>query len=199
MPPSKRTVNGHDQFEAVSALQKAIRRGQTDDAIYWAVDLDLSGFGQWVWTRLLIITSEDVGPAWLEGPAVIRSLYESWKETRKRPNSPAAIFLVHAVIVLARAPKTRVVDHAGTVHYLAHPDLRREVPDEALDKHTRRGKQMGRGIDHFLDEAAKVTNRVEFPGEAQYREAERSLLKSGHTSSRPSDGNRHLSDQLDLG
>ena len=31
-----------------------------------------------------------------------------------------------------------------------------EIPDIALDKHTTRGQEMGRGSEHFLHEASKV-------------------------------------------
>jgi replication-associated recombination protein RarA len=158
-----RTVNGHSAWEVVSALQKAIRRGEMDDALYWATDLDLSGYGNWLWRRLRIICSEDVGPAWPEGPAVIRSLYESWQEEKSRKDGGAgALFIGHAVMALVHAKKTRVVDHAVGVHYLAHTELRREVPDYALDVHTQKGRAMGRtgqaGNDHFYDVAAFVND-----------------------------------------
>lgn len=32
------------------------------------------------------------------------------------------------------------------------------IPEYALDKHTRRGKSLGRGIKHFIEEAAKLNN-----------------------------------------
>jgi len=59
--------------EATSSLQKAIRRSHTDDACYWAAEM-LPRFFHHVWRRLKVILSEDVGIAWLEGPAVIRAL-----------------------------------------------------------------------------------------------------------------------------
>lgn len=175
----RRTANGHQVFEVISALQKSIRRGELDNALYWATDLYLSGMEGWLWKRLLIITSEDVGPGWPEGPAVIRALYETWKEYKSRPKAPSILFIHHAVILLCRAEKTRVVDHAATVHLLAHEDLRREIPDEAYDKHTARGMAMGRGIDHFLDEASKVYPEAPDPDAPAYKEQERELIRSG--------------------
>jgi replication-associated recombination protein RarA len=41
------TVNGHPLPEVVPALQKCIRRGQVDDAIYWAVDMYLAGYDEY--------------------------------------------------------------------------------------------------------------------------------------------------------
>ncbi len=50
----------------------------------------------------------------------------------------------------ARA-KSRIVDHAVCLFYSAvRPKF--EVPDFALDKHTYRGRKMGRGIDQFFAE-----------------------------------------------
>jgi hypothetical protein len=40
--------------------------------------------------------------------------------------------------------------------------VRPDVPDVALDVHTRRGQLMGRGLVHFLEEGAQVEN--ELPG-----------------------------------
>jgi replication-associated recombination protein RarA len=149
-----RTIGDHSPYDAVSALQKSIRRGKLDDALYWAADLDLSGMSGWLWRRLLIITSEDVGPAWPEGPTTIYSLFQMWSWTKSE------VHIADAVIRLCRAPKTRLNDHASWVHWHCHPKLHRHVPDEALDMHTVRGKKMGRGLEHFLEVAAKVVPEV---------------------------------------
>ena len=56
-------------------------------------------------------------------------------------------------------------------------NLKLEIPDYALDMHTVRGKMMGRGIKHFLDEGIKLTNES---GENPYKgSAARILLKYG--------------------
>ncbi len=147
------TIFGHESAEAISALQKSIRRGDEESALYWATTLDRSGLGAWVWTRLLIIASEDCGLATPPGfVADIRALRENWVEARKRKSSqaPDRLFLVHAVLLLARARKSRIVDHALIAFYGS--DEVREIPDVALDKHTSEGKRKGRGWDHFWGE-----------------------------------------------
>ena len=40
-------------------MQKAIRRSDARLAGYWALELWESGFGQYVWRRLLTISAED--------------------------------------------------------------------------------------------------------------------------------------------
>ena len=54
-----RTIRGYDFGEVSSAMQKAIRRGETPYAGYWALELWASGFGHYVWKRLLTVSAED--------------------------------------------------------------------------------------------------------------------------------------------
>jgi replication-associated recombination protein RarA len=72
------TVNGHLLPEVVSALQKSIRRGLVDDALYWAVDMYLTGYDEYCWKRLRIMASEDVGPAEPSLPATVDALYRTY-------------------------------------------------------------------------------------------------------------------------
>jgi hypothetical protein len=42
----------------------------------------------------------------------------------------------------------------------ARQAMRMEIPDHALDMHTARGRRMGRGKQHFLDEAGRLENET---------------------------------------
>jgi replication-associated recombination protein RarA len=173
------TISGHESAEVVSALQKCIRRGQVDQALHWAVELDRSGYGAWCWKRLRIICSEDVGPAWPEGPATIDALYRTWLDLRKKADdkqAPWRLQLVHAVYLLASAPKSRVVDWALITHYAADAP-KRDIPDVALDKHTARGKRLKRGWSHFFDAGTVLSPHAPQDLEADYRERARLLLE----------------------
>ena len=64
-------------------LQKAIRRGNEREALFWASELDLAGYGNYVWKRLRIIASEDVGLADTDAVIAVRVLYENWQEAKK--------------------------------------------------------------------------------------------------------------------
>ena len=46
------TPNGHLLTEVVSALQKCIRRGQLDDALYFATQMYLAGYAEYAWKRM---------------------------------------------------------------------------------------------------------------------------------------------------
>jgi replication-associated recombination protein RarA len=168
-------VGGHRCDEAASALQKAIRRGEEREALYWASELELAGFGNYVWKRLLVIASEDVGLASTETVIAARALRENWNELRKTVKPPyegfVRVFLLHAVCLLARAPKSRALDHALVVMYGERERL--EVPDHAPDRHTGRGRRMGRRYAHFLDVGAQLVNEadVDDPYAEEAREA----------------------------
>jgi len=56
------TTLGYDFFEIASALQKEIRRGHEEAAMYWALELTPK-YDDFLWRRLAIIASEDIGPA----------------------------------------------------------------------------------------------------------------------------------------
>src|SRR5262245_44732638 len=154
------THGGYHMAEVTSAMQKSIRRGLIDEALFWATELDISGFGEYCWKRLRIISSEDVGLAEPLMPAVIHALYQNWSEQRKKrdeKHAPERLFLVHAVQLLATAKKSRQVDNALITFYEGErPKLR--VPDFAYDRHTLMGRRKGRGWTHFWEEGAKLEN-----------------------------------------
>jgi hypothetical protein len=110
------TPGGYGVDEVTSALQKAVRRGHEDEAVFWASELDLAGFGNYVWKRLRVIASEDVGLADTNVAIAVRVLYEKGDR----------------------------------------PAMRMAIPDIALDMHTARGRRMGRGKAHFLEEAGRL-------------------------------------------
>lgn len=143
---AQKTVRGFALGECMSALQKAIRRCDEKSAVCWAVEMDQSGHGKILWNRLLVITTEDVGLADPYLPATIRALYENWCDFQPRKGKPKhsdRLWTLHAVILLARAPKSRRVDNAIWASYAVEEPLLDEIPDYALDAHTARGKRMG--------------------------------------------------------
>ena len=152
IPP---TVRGYEYSEVVSALQKAIRRSDAEQAMYWSVELEASNFGEAMWRRLRVIASEDVGIAAPGIASEVRALYDNWSDFRKRREDRQRswrLFTSHAVLALVSAPKSRTVDSA-LITFWAEIDRgdapRLEIPDWAVDKHCLRGKKRGRSWDHF--------------------------------------------------
>ena len=141
-------IESYDVFEAMSALQKSIRRGLEEDSLHWATEMYLNGHAAQAWGRLLIIASEDIGVADSSVFLLIAALQKAWKDLRG--DGAARLHFVHAVLALVRAPKSRIVDNALMVYFEGSRE-QKEIPDWSLDKHTRRGKNMGRGNAHFFE------------------------------------------------
>ena len=147
------TVGGYDFYEVLSALQKTIRRGLREEALFWASELYLSGYEIHAWRRLLVIASEDVGSA---DPMIfvqVRALWDTWSERKKEGD--AKLYFIDAVLRLVNATKSRITDSA-TIVFFEGDRLRPDIPDYALDVHTGRGRDKGRGYQHFFEEGAKL-------------------------------------------
>ncbi|WP_019986293.1 hypothetical protein [Rudanella lutea] len=167
-----RTKKGYDFYEVSSAMQKCIRRGREAEALYWAVELYDSGYVEYAWKRLRIMSSEDVGLAEPTMPAQIWALYRMHQEQAKKKedkNEPQRLFLTHAVLLLSRARKSRMIDWSLIWAWLTHPFRRLEIPDFALDKHNERGRQLKRSWSHFFDEGTRLHPHAEIEGELEMR------------------------------
>lgn len=157
------TPGGYLCGELASALQKTIRRGLEREAMFFASELDLAGYGNYAWKRLRVITSEDVGLADTHMAATIRALYENWQEERKQNKEPGTgmLYLMHAVLLLARAPKSRIVDNATNVMYGGdRRAIAVEIPDYAVDHHTARGRKMGRSEATVYNESYRLEKQA---------------------------------------
>jgi replication-associated recombination protein RarA len=190
MKISATTFGRYEVHEALSALQKSIRRGLEEDAIFWAHEL-YEVNPTLLWRRLLIIASEDIGVASPSASILVRSLYQNYLMfTAPKPNQKALdfggddweqgmkdvdaarLFVIHAVIALAQAKKSRRVNH-GTILAFNDGLQRRDVPEYALDKHTLRGATMNRGVEHFFRDGAHLENSI---GDDPYEERARALF-----------------------
>jgi len=163
-PPLK-TIGGYNGWQVTSALQKCIRRGLEKDALFWATELwascDVTG-REYVWHRLRVIASEDVGLADNSACVQVSALYANFT---RRPNEK--LFLWHAVLLLARAPKSRIVDHAGIV-IVKGPRPSRSIPDYAIDNHA--------GGTRNWDESFKLENCAL---EDEYEQQARAVCEKG--------------------
>jgi hypothetical protein len=149
-------------------MQKCIRLGDEDGALFWATELFLHEAAPHAWSRLVIIASEDVGEVDPLMHLKVTMLRHSWCETPKSEqiNGKGRLFFIQAVLMLVHSPKSRKVDHAGIVYCEGErPD--REIPDFAKDCHTDAGKKLGRGYEHFFDVGARLANET---GDDIYRD-----------------------------
>ena len=173
------TRRKYSMFEAASAFQKSIRRGDEDGALYWGTELFLSRLRKYAWKRLLLIVSEDIGLANPNLMPTVWTLYQAWLEVSKSSDKiegkddkdkGESIFFVQAVLLAVRSKKSRVVDHAYMKYFHDDPTKeKRELPDWMYDKHTPQGRKKGRGVQHFFDIATKLENMGEVAGEEEYK------------------------------
>jgi replication-associated recombination protein RarA len=169
------TKHGYDHYELLSALQKSIRRGLEYEAAHFAVELEEFN-PTMLWNRLKIIASEDIGPANPLMPLLVDLMQKQYlTEKSKLAESAYKLYLINAVVCLCRSQKSRVTDDLQTVVYMEREAGKLPlIPDFALDKHTARGKALGKGIDGFFTEGNKVANEA-FPN--PYTEKAKELLK----------------------
>lgn len=174
------TEGGYDLYECASALQKSIRRGLERDAMFWAAEME-TRYADYLWFRLVVIANEDIGLAAPHVVVLVESLRQQYAFLKERKGRSERLVLANAILALCRAKKTRLSDDFQACVYLRREfeGLRLEVPDYALDKHTRRGKMMGRSWDHWFEVGSVVANEAD--GMNTYKdEAKGLLLKHGN-------------------
>jgi len=154
-----RTYHDLPADEVISALQKEIRRGNTDNAAVIAYEMYLTSpeLEAKLWKRLLVISVEDIGMGMPQAPQLIYTLYKLHQEfDRNAVDRP--LFAVHATRYLCECQKDRSSDEMlnWIRHSIEKENLRPEIPDYAIDMHTGRGQQIGRDITHFFAQGAQI-------------------------------------------
>src|SRR5688500_262592 len=87
--------------EAVSALQKMIRRGLEEDALFVAIGLFDSGYGMALARRLPAIAGEDIGLAAPDIVEKVCSFCVTWMHLKKVSQfQPDSLLLVGAVMMM---------------------------------------------------------------------------------------------------
>lgn len=161
-----KTKRGYELGPVVSAMQKAIRRGDERLAGYFAMEMFESGFEEYAWRRMLTISAEDCAGCMTQE---IKALYDSAALVKRARKKPERIFLAKAAVLLAAAAKSRDADHMSCLMYDAHKpseaEVRRalakvekaredrlDIPGYAFDCHTREGRAAGKTRQHFFVE-----------------------------------------------
>lgn len=159
-----RTIHDVPADEVISGLQKSLRRGLVDTALLLAYEMFLTSaeMEAMLWSRLAVIAVEDVGLGNASLPVLVETLLQQHGRY-PRPLGDRFLFAAHAVRVIAASPKDRTSDDMTNWARLelVVRDTAPEVPDFAIDMHTRRGWEMGRGYEHFMTEASRVENELQ--------------------------------------
>jgi replication-associated recombination protein RarA len=167
-----RTKRGYLLGEVASALQKALRRGESHLAGYWAMELYASGYRGYLWKRLLTVSAEDCAGLITQE---IKALYDSHRiatKGRDQDLRPCRVFVAKAVIILAVSKKSRDSDHLIHLVYEAEAIPAQElladleaskdevvpIPEYAFDCHTMKGKRAGKTRKDFLKAEFEALN-----------------------------------------
>ncbi len=146
------TLKSGNRFdETVSALQKAIRRGQEYEALFFFWDLAESGYDLYAWKRMCICAVEDIGLANPEVAVQVNALAQMLERLRKQERDEkkgeATVILPEknipalAIILMCRSPKNRQADDlASCVDQDWKAGKVVPIPPEAIDGHTEKGK-----------------------------------------------------------
>jgi replication-associated recombination protein RarA len=176
-----KTFNGFQADHVISALQKEIRRGNTENAALLAYEMIITSpaLEDYLWQRLKVISVEDIGFGELLAPVMIQSLFEMTSAC-DRAVAERKLYAIHAVRYLCQCKKDRSTDEM--INWINHASkggsLLPVIPDYALDMHTAEGQKRGRGRRHFFEEAARTNPEVS-DRDRTYLERTMKMLDSG--------------------
>ena len=103
-----KTANGFSADHVISALQKEIRRGNSENAVILAYEMVLTSpaLEDYLWYRLMVISVEDIGFGEPQAPVLINALHEM-VGTFDRQTGERKLFAIHAVRYLCGCQKDR--------------------------------------------------------------------------------------------
>ena len=153
-----KTISGLAADLVISALQKEIRRGHEENAATLAYEMMITSedMEDYLWFRLRTISVEDVGFANPMAPVLIGEL-DQMRRVTKQPGD-RGLLAIHAVRYLCKSQKDRSSDemYNWIMKEYKAGNLRPQIPDYAIDKHTLQGQEEGRNEDDFYAEGSKV-------------------------------------------
>lgn len=145
--PYEPTLIGNYEFDEIaSAIQKSIRRSLEYESCWWGFIIHQSGYGQYLWRRLCIISAEDVGLGNPSALILVSAFQQSWLLLHKHDKSPTLdkyLLCCQAILYLCRSPKSREADSLTNLieeNYKMGKKL--EIDEFSLDSHTERGRKL---------------------------------------------------------
>lgn len=136
----------HDLSEYANGFQAAIQRQDEKKAAYYGYTLGL------------ILDSEDsVFEIIQESKTRNTKLIDEW--TQEYSRTKERLMLAGIISLLCRDLSYAHGEYRNQISdWLSLPIEEAQIPDRAYDMHTRAKRAKGRGLEHFLDEAASVRN-----------------------------------------
>jgi len=146
---AKKLIQGYEFSTVSSALQKEIRRGHVEAAVYWGLLL-YGAAPQYAFKRVLTAAAEDVGFGDPDVVAKVCSMAAAWKAAKEASFYVSPHLFTMSVVMLCRAQKsTWLEDLQTSILWPMRTDKknatgwRRPVLPEHEDAHTAAGKTQG--------------------------------------------------------
>lgn len=176
-----KTYHGLAADQVIAALQKEIRRSNTENACLLALEMVLTSpaLEDYLWQRLKVISVEDICFGEPMAPVVIQSLF-AMNDACDRSVGERKLYAIHAVRYLCQCKKDRSSDEM--INWLNHSigknEILPKIPEYALDMHTAAGQKMGRGRRYFFEVSSQIN--PELPDrDKTYLERIMKMLDSG--------------------
>jgi len=158
------TMHGFKADHVISALQKEVRRGHTENAALLAYEMILSSpsLEDYLWHRLKVMSVEDIGFGDVMAPVIVNAIYQFVKES-DRSIGERKLYAVHVIRYLCGCKKDRSSDEMVNwmMAAVANGSAQPVIPEYALDMHTAEGQKQGRGRRHFFEEASITEPEME--------------------------------------
>ncbi|MEQ9365599.1 MAG: hypothetical protein RIF32_15245 [Leptospirales bacterium] len=148
-----------DSLRLVNKLRAALEKREERKALHLAAYMNRTGLVDCVWSALRVAGANRSFDEMYIAPA-IHSLHEIWGQVRKKnddKHEPERLMLMHAVLLHTRGEESFNLDKVVR-NYYSGTWRKREIPEYAHDKHSLRGRRMGRGVRHFFEEGAFLKN-----------------------------------------
>lgn len=187
---------GYSRWTLMSALHKSVRKGDERRAAAYALEMaskDKSWHSMTL-NYLETIVHEDISVADMPAATYVMTTIRYLRDYYDRKRQVENMGLVNCVLALCRANKCHdgvclseiISGELGCLEWRNGVENKLpEIPDYCYDMHTKKGKEMGRGVDHFLNECFwDMHNEVDSPYKEEYNDlvANRSAGKrtTGH-------------------
>ena len=140
--------DGDVHYDLLSCLQKSIRGSDPDAAVFYLAKLLEGGDLISPCRRLLVIASEDIGPAYPMAAVIVRACVESARELGL---PEARLPLANAAVILATAPKSNSAhDAINAAIEDIHKGLGSDIPTHLRSPQFRGYKYPHNYPDHYV-------------------------------------------------
>ena len=160
-----RSPNGYSPYDLMSAMQKFIRRSMEKEALWCFYELEACNLYSIASNRLAVIVYEDCGMA---NPDLCNSIHghiEQMNKWYKAGNGAWRLVLGNIILQACRGKKSRIADHfvcgVAAMRVNGYVVNLEDYESFVYDMHTQRGKKLGRGSEHFRDEASRIIESTE--------------------------------------